>query len=137
MTAAGNGGQGRRSAVAASRALIWNRHGSSADSSSHTTSVQEASGAIRTAWLALAAVSVLLLNIELVAKGRRATVMDQGYGEEGHIRQALHPITRFAGNYPIIGAWMVDAEPAGIGIREDRSRVTKNLSRFIPHVIVG
>ena len=76
-------------------------------------------------------------NIELVAKGRRATVMDQGYGEEGHIRQALHPITRFAGNYPIIGAWMVDAEPAGIGIREDRSRVTKNLSRFIPHVIVG
>jgi glutathionylspermidine synthase len=63
-------------------------------------------------------------------------VLDQGYGEEGHIRQALQPITRFDGNYPIIGAWMVDAEPAGVGIREDRSRVTKNLSRFVPHVIL-
>ncbi len=76
-------------------------------------------------------------NIELVAKGRRAKVLDQGYGEEGHIRQALHPITPFDGNYPIIGAWMVGNEPAGVGIREDRSRVTKNLSRFVPHAIVG
>ena len=75
-------------------------------------------------------------NIELVAKGRRAKVLDQGYGEEGHIRQALHPMTRFDGNYPIIGAWMVGDEPAGVGIREDRSRVTKNLSRFVPHVIL-
>ena len=74
-------------------------------------------------------------NIELVAKGRRAKVLDQGYGEEGYIRQALHPITRFDGNYPILGAWMVGEEPAGIGIREDRSRVTRNLSRFVPHII--
>ncbi len=74
-------------------------------------------------------------NIELVAKGRRAKVLDQGYGEEGHIRQALHPLARFDGNYPVIGAWMVGAEPAGIGIREDRSRVTRNLSRFVPHII--
>ncbi|WP_293907504.1 glutathionylspermidine synthase family protein [Phenylobacterium sp.] len=76
-------------------------------------------------------------NIELVAAGRRAKVLDQGYGEEGHIRQRLHTLTAFDGNYPVIGAWMVDAEPAGIGIREDRSRVTRNLSRFVPHVIVG
>lgn len=76
-------------------------------------------------------------NIELVDAGRRAKVLDQGYGEEGHIRQALHSLTPFDGNYPVIGAWMVDAEPAGVGIREDRSRVTKNLSRFIPHAIVG
>jgi glutathionylspermidine synthase len=76
-------------------------------------------------------------NIELVKGGRKAKVLDQGYGEEGHIRQALHPLTPFDGNYPVVGAWMVDAEPAGVGIREDRSRVTKNLSRFVPHAIVG
>ncbi len=75
-------------------------------------------------------------NIELVARGRRARVLDQGYGEEGRIRQALHPLSRFDGNYPVVGAWMVDDEPAGVGIREDRSRVTKNLSRFVPHVIL-
>jgi len=76
-------------------------------------------------------------NVELVDKGRRAKVLDQGYGEEGHIRQGLHTLSAFDGNYPVVGAWMVDAEPAGIGLREDRSRVTKNLSRFIPHAILS
>ena len=76
-------------------------------------------------------------NIELVDDGRRAKVLDQGYGEEGRIVQALHTLTAFEGAYPVIGAWMVGDEPAGIGIREDRSRVTKNLSRFVPHVILG
>ncbi len=75
-------------------------------------------------------------NIELVDDGRRAKVLDQGYGEEGHIRQALHTLTAFDGNYPVIGAWIVGDEPAGVGIREDRSRVTRNLSRFVPHVIL-
>ena len=74
-------------------------------------------------------------NIELVDRGRRAKVLDQGYGEEGWVRQALHPLPRFDGAYPVIGAWIVGDEPAGIGIREDRSRVTKNLSRFVPHII--
>jgi glutathionylspermidine synthase len=30
----------------------------------------------------------------------------------------------------------VGTEAAGVSIREDRSRVTRNLSRFIPHVIL-
>ncbi len=75
-------------------------------------------------------------NIELVERGRRAKVLDLGYGAEGHIRQALHPLTSFGGHYPIMGVWMVGDEPAGLGIREDRSRVTRNTSRFIPHVIL-
>lgn len=76
-------------------------------------------------------------NVELVAAGRRAKVLDQGYGAEGYVRQALHPLTAFGGAYPVVGAWMVGDEPAGVGVREDRSRVTKNLSRFIPHAILG
>ena len=76
-------------------------------------------------------------NIELVDEGRKAKVLDQGYGEEGYIRQALHALSPFDGNYPVVGAWIVGDEPAGVGIREDRSRVTKNLSRFVPHVILG
>jgi len=31
---------------------------------------------------------------------------------------------------------MVGDLPAGLGVREDRSRVTKNLSRFLPHAII-
>ncbi|HEX5379257.1 MAG TPA: glutathionylspermidine synthase family protein [Phenylobacterium sp.] len=75
-------------------------------------------------------------NIELVDKGRRAAVLDQGYGAEGHIRQALHTVTRFDGHYPVMGAWIVGDEAVALGVREDRGRVTRNLSRFVPHVIL-
>ena len=37
------------------------------------------------------------------------------------------------GNYPVFGVWMIDGEAAGLGIREDRRRITSNLSRFVPH----
>ena len=75
-------------------------------------------------------------NILLVQDGQEHDVLDQGYGAEGRIVQALHPLPDFDGNYPVIGAWMVGDEPAGMGIREDRELVTKNFSRFLPHAIV-
>ena len=31
------------------------------------------------------------------------------------------------------GAWIVGDEPAGIGIREDETPITRNTSRFVPH----
>jgi glutathionylspermidine synthase len=55
------------------------------------------------------------------------------YGEEGFIWQAYHALPRFDGNYPVIGSWIVGEEPAGIGIREDDSPITRNSSRFVPH----
>lgn len=36
----------------------------------------------------------------------------------------------------MIGSWLVDGEPAGIGIRED-GLITGNTARFVPHVIDG
>lgn len=56
------------------------------------------------------------------------------YGEEGHVFQALAAIPDFDGHHPIFGVWMVDHEPAGMGIREDTRRITGNLSRFVPHL---
>jgi glutathionylspermidine synthase len=35
----------------------------------------------------------------------------------------------------IVGSWVVGNEPAGIGLREDRGRITRNGSRFVPHYI--
>lgn len=75
-------------------------------------------------------------NVELYDKGRRGRVLDQGYGAEGWIRQALAPPPRFGGHYPVVGAWMVGDEPAGMGLREDRGRITRDRSRFVPHVIL-
>lgn len=75
-------------------------------------------------------------NVEIYDQGRRAKVLDQGYGAEGWIRQALCPPPRIGANYPVVGSWLVGDEPAGMGIREDRGRVTRDRSRFIPHVIL-
>ena len=57
------------------------------------------------------------------------------YGREGYIVQELAPLPNFSGNYPVIGAWVIAGRSCGIGIREDDSPITKNSSRFVPHVI--
>ena len=58
-----------------------------------------------------------------------------GYGREGYVVQALAPLPQFDGNYPVVGAWIVAGHSCGVGIREDDSPITKNTSRFVPHVI--
>jgi glutathionylspermidine synthase len=40
------------------------------------------------------------------------------------------------GVYPVLGAWIVDGEPCGMGIRED-GLITGNTAKFVPHVIEG
>lgn len=57
------------------------------------------------------------------------------YAEHPRILQAYAPLPEFDGFRPVIGAWIVGHSCAGIGIREDRSRITQDLSRFKPHYI--
>lgn len=76
-------------------------------------------------------------NVTLVADGRTMDSEGGGYGAEGYIVQALAPLPEFDGQYPVIGAWIVAGTACGIGIREDRSPITKNTSRFVPHVIAA
>ena len=59
---------------------------------------------------------------------------DGSYAGKGLVYQELANLPVFDGNYPVIGSWVIYGEPAGIGIREDRSEVTTNTSRFIPHL---
>lgn len=56
-----------------------------------------------------------------------------GYGKEGFVYQGIAALPSFEGRYPVIGSWIVGEEPAGIGIREDDSPITRNSSRFVPH----
>ena len=62
--------------------------------------------------------------------------VDGPYGEEGMIIQQFQPMPRFNDSYTLIGSWLVDDEPAGIGLREDRSLITQDLSRYYPHIIL-
>lgn len=57
------------------------------------------------------------------------------YGEEGYIGQGLCPPPFVDGHGPVCGVWVVNGKSCGLGIREDKSPVTGNLSRFVPHYI--
>ena len=75
-------------------------------------------------------------DIELKGDGDVLRGPQDGYGAEGFVRQQLRPLPEFDGRYPVIGAWIVGDEPAGIGIREDATPLTTERARFVPHVIV-
>lgn len=72
-------------------------------------------------------------NIELVADGKVIARDDGPYGEEGYVYQALYRTPVFDGKYPIIGAWVVNGQSAGMCIREDVKAITTNMSNFVPH----
>lgn len=65
--------------------------------------------------------------------GDRTYQTSGNYDDEPLIYQAYFPLPEFDGYYPIIGSWIIGNEPAGIGIREDRTIVTQNSSLFVPH----
>ena len=66
---------------------------------------------------------------------RGGEVLREGgsYGEEGWIYQAYTPLPRFGDCYALVGSWVVGDEPAGIGMREDVTPITRNSSHFVPH----
>jgi glutathionylspermidine synthase len=74
-------------------------------------------------------------NITWVDGGLRQST-EGSYGDEGFVYQALAPLPRFGIDYALIGSWIVNGQPAGIGIREDATPITCNTSRFIPHYFV-
>ncbi|MEI6212845.1 MAG: glutathionylspermidine synthase family protein [Desulfuromonadales bacterium] len=71
-------------------------------------------------------------NITICRSGV-TTEYDGSYSGKGVVFQELATLPCFDGNYPVIGSWVICGEPAGIGIREDRTVVTTNSSRFVPH----
>jgi glutathionylspermidine synthase len=72
-------------------------------------------------------------NVTVVKNGRTVAATDGGYGAEGYVYQELCELPDFDGNRPVLRSWIVDGEPAGMGIRED-GPITGNTARFVPHV---
>lgn len=74
-------------------------------------------------------------NVTLV---KNLTVIESSigdYGAEGYIFQELVEIEAHDGMYPVIGSWVIGGESCGMGIRENSSRITDNMSYFVPHII--
>ena len=75
-------------------------------------------------------------NVSVVREGREIASTDGGYADAAVVYQGLYDLPSFDGAMPVIGSWVVDGEPAGVGVRED-GLVTGDLSRFTPHLIHG
>ena len=48
--------------------------------------------------------------------------------------QGLASMAKEDGKTAVLGSWLIDGEPAGMGIRESDGIVTSNTSRFVPHL---
>lgn len=83
-------------------------------------------------------------NVELVTEQGQSVSSAGEYGDIATIRQALCPLPCFERpthegtqqTFPVIGSWVVGHEAAGMSIREDNSLITKDSSRFVPHIII-
>ena len=59
---------------------------------------------------------------------------DGPYDSDGFAYQAWAELPCFDGRYPVIGSWLVAGRAHGIGIREDSTPITRDTSRFVPHL---
>ena len=75
-------------------------------------------------------------NVSIRRGGRIVAEAAGDYGDEGYVYQAIYRLPEPApGCFPVIGSWVVDGEPVGMGIRED-GLITGNTARFVPHIVV-
>jgi glutathionylspermidine synthase len=73
-------------------------------------------------------------NVTIVQDGQILFETEGEYGDSPRIFQEYHPLPIFGKRHAVIGSWMVNGYPCGIGIREDGGSITRNSSRFVPHI---
>lgn len=72
-------------------------------------------------------------NVELYSNNNLISSDSGPYGKEGFVYQQLYLPPEIDNRYPIIGSWIVGDKPSGICVREDNSKITTNMSNFVPH----
>ncbi len=72
-------------------------------------------------------------NTQIVRDGQIRHQTDGPYDVGQFVFQEYIELPNFDNFFPVVGSWMVNGWPCGIGIREDSSRITTNLSHFTPH----
>jgi glutathionylspermidine synthase len=73
-------------------------------------------------------------GIAVVQKGVCVEGSLAGDSAQRYVYQALASMAQAGGKTAVFGSWLVDGEPAGMGIRESRTLVTNNTSCFVPHL---
>ena len=74
-------------------------------------------------------------GVRIRADGAEEASTDTAYDAHPRILQQYAPLPTFGEDHTVVGVWMIGAEAQGLGLREDRSRITQDTSRFRPHYI--
>ncbi|KAB2345645.1 glutathionylspermidine synthase family protein [Actinomadura rudentiformis] len=74
-------------------------------------------------------------SMRIVTPDGAETRTEGKYGAEGFVFQEFCPLPDFDGEHPVLGAWVVHDESAGLGIRETSGLITDDTSSFVPHRI--
>ncbi|WP_105101438.1 glutathionylspermidine synthase family protein [Microbulbifer pacificus] len=81
-------------------------------------------------------------NVDLITGGGEEISAAGPYADGRYIRQAFQALPKFrdehrnADTYAMVGSWVVGDRAAGICIREDATLITRDSSRFLPHIIL-
>lgn len=73
-------------------------------------------------------------NIRIFDNGKEIATTEGPYDGTA-VYQKFTPLPRFDDRFfAVVGSWIINGWSAGLGIREDESLITGNLSRFVPHL---
>lgn len=73
-------------------------------------------------------------NIHIVQHGITMEATSGNYPDGPFIYQEYTELATAGGIRAVIGSWLIDGEPGGIGIRETAGLITGNTSCFVPHL---
>ena len=76
-------------------------------------------------------------DVALVRDGEVTTRTDGTRGDEVRVVQERAPLFRTGDRHAVIGSWVVGDRACGMAVREDDGPITRDMSRFVPHAIVG
>ena len=79
--------------------------------------------------------NVSILDIRNWEERELISETEGDYNQGAYIYQRYVKPIVYDGYYPIIGSWVIGGEAGGIGIRENCTEITDNLSTFVPHII--
>lgn len=76
-------------------------------------------------------------NVTLLRGGQAVARTEGDYSDQPCIVQAYAPLFASEAQHAVLGSWIIGDRAAGLGMREDAGPITRNLSRFVPHVILA
>lgn len=75
-------------------------------------------------------------NVAIFKNGSNIDYSVGPYNANDRVVQKYVELPKYNNKYTLLGGWVINHQPAGICIREDKKMITGNTSHFLPHTVV-